>query len=408
MRIHAGLWRLPAAAGLVLAAIAAMMTWPAASGGAPHRGASGSLTFRSPSAPVRAVRFDPGYYYGTGLPVDTLVERLITHWHAQGVNTIYYYAYSFAYGARYQTRYPFTQQEDFGRLDLLGRLIDAAHPRGMKVVAWIYVLRHKGAWDARPDWRSVRDDGRPYADGFDEYFLSPHHPEAVRWWLGFVEDLLRRYPELDGIDLAEPVVNWWGNLADYSPAAQAAFRQAYPQATIGGEVWQRFRAEAESRVVEASTQLARRYGKAVHVTMTLPARADGSLMAPPVLARYTGFDLDRILRGPARPDYVNVELIFQQWVAEHRAPEVFTPEWTASAAAAARALVAGRAELIVHLELSAFGGIAPSIPQLARALRAVRSAGIDAIDLYATHLIDAVGAWDVVRQAFAPRLASAP
>lgn len=408
MRIHPGPWRLFVTTALVVSTIAAMITWPAVSTGAPRRGASRSdATGRSP-APVRAVRFDPGYYYGTGLPVDTLVQRLVTNWEAQGVNTVYYYAYSFAYGARYQTRYAFTEQEDFGRLNLLRRMIEAAHRRNIKVVAWLYVLRHKGAWNARPDWRSLGADGRPYTDGFDQYFLSPHNPEAVQWWLGFVEDLLRRYPDLDGVDFAEPVVNWWGNLADHSPAARAAFRQASPQAAIGGELWQRFRAEALSRVVEASTQVARRYSKAVHVTMTIPARPDGSLMPPAVLARYTGFDLDRILRGPARPDYVNVELIFQQWVAAYGRDEVFTPEWTATAAAAARALVAGRAGLIVHLELSEFGSIVPSIPQLARALRAVRGAGIDAIDLYATHLLDAVGAWDVVRQAFAPRVASAP
>lgn len=384
------------AAGVLVAALLASMVWPSTGGGAVA------------SAPVYAVRFDPGYYYNTGLPVDMLVQRLVTHWENQGVNTVYYYAYSFAYGARYRTRYPFTNQEDFGRLDLLRRIIDAAHRRNMKVVAWLYVLRHKGAWEARPDWRSLTADGQPYVQGFDRYFLSPHNPEAVQWWLGFVEDLLRSAPGLDGVDFAEPVVNWWGNLADHSPAARAAFQRAYPEAKIGSDAWRRFRADALSDVLEASVEVARRYRKDAHITMTLPARSDGSLMAPAVLAQYTGFDLDRLLRSQARPDYLNVELIYQQWIAEHQAPEVFTPEWTAAAAAAARRLIGGRARLIVHVELTEFGGVLPSMSQFARTLRALRREGFSAIDLYATHLIDSSGAWDVVRQAFGPQVASSP
>lgn len=384
------------AAGIIGAALLAPMVWPSPGGGA------------VPAAPIYAVRFDPGYYYNTGLPVDTLVQRLVTHWEAQGVTTVYYYAYSFAYGARYRTRYAFTQQEDFGRLDLLRRVIDAAHRRNIKVVAWLYVLRHRGAWEARPEWRSLTADGQPYVQGFDRYFLSPHNPEAVQWWLGFVEDLLRAAPGLDGVDFAEPVVNWWGAVADHSPAARAAFERAHPDAPVGSDAWRRFRAEALGDVLEASIDVVRRYRKDAHVTMTLPARSDGSLLAPAVLAQHTGFDLDRLLRGRSRPDYVNVELIYQQWVAEHQAPEVFTPEWTAAAAAEAQRLIGGRARLVVHVELSAFGGVVPSLPQFARTLRALRGEGVNAIDLYATHLLDSSGAWEAVRQAFGPRVASSP
>ncbi len=379
--------RLQIGACFFVCVLLAVMIQPAGSGAAPAPG------------PIHAIRFDPGYYYNTGVAVNMLVDRLVTHWESQGVNLIYYYAYSFAYGARYRTRYEFNREEDFGRLDLLRRLTEAAHRRDLKVIAWVYVLRHKGAWDANPSWRSLTADGQPYAEGFDQYFLSPHQPDAVQWWLGFVDDLLRANPGIDGVDLVEPVVNWWGNAADLSIAARGAFARAYPGAAVGGTAWQEFRANALSAVLEASAGIVKRYGKELHVTMTVPARADGSLMALSVLRQNTGFDLERLLQR-ARPDYVDVELIYQQWVAEHHAPQVFTPEWTARAAAGARALLRGRAQLIVHVELSEFGGVVPSVGEFSRVLRALQREGFGAMDLYATHLLDATGAWEVVRQAF--------
>jgi hypothetical protein len=359
-------------------------------------GLTSSLSAPVPrQAAIRAVRFDPGYYYNTGLSVDVLAERLARHWANSGVNLIYFYAYSYAYGARYRTGYRYNAQEDFGRLNLMPRVVAEAHRRGIQVVAWVYPLRHKGAWQAEPQWRSLTATGQPYRSGVDEYFLSPHSPEALAWWLGFLEDLLRAVPGITGVDFAEPVVNWWGAEADYSEVARAAFAQAFPHARPGGPEWRRHRADAMTRVLEESMRLVRRYEKQVHVTTVFTARANGALITPDEQCAETGFDLSAVLEGPVRPDYVNVELIFQQWADAHRAPAVFTPEWTAGAARSAAALLRGRAGFIAHIELSEFGTIRPTLQEFARALRSLRAAGFADVDIYDTSQMDALGAWEV-------------
>jgi hypothetical protein len=322
------------------------------------------------------------------------------------VNLIYFYAYSYAYGARYPTRYRHSHLEDFGRLNLMGRVVAEAHRRGIRVVAWVYVLRHRGSWEAHPEWRSLTASGKAYQSGADQYFLSPHHPEAVRWWVGFLDDLLRAVPDIDGVDLAEPVVNWWGAEADYSDAARRALARRAPGARAGDDAWRRLRAEALSDVLRHSAALVKRYGRQVHITTVLTPRADGTFLSQAEQAAQTGFDLEAVLDGTPRPDVLNIELIFQQWAASHRASTIFTPEWTARAARAARAHVRGRAGVIVHVELSQFGGVAPLIPEFARVLRALQADGHEAVDIYAAHLLDAVGAWEVVGTAFSGRMVS--
>jgi len=61
------------------------------------------------------------------------------------------------------------------------------------------------------------------------------------------------------------------------------------------------------------------------------------------------------------------------------------------------------------VELSKFDGAAPTLPEFARVLRALQTDRHDAVDIYAAHLIDAVGAWEMVRTAFSgPRAALGP
>lgn len=349
-----------------------------------------------PSKAVQAVRFDPGYYYNTGLSVDVLAERLVSHWAASGVNTVYFYAYSHAYGSRYRTRYRYNSLEDFGRLDLMSRVVAEAARRGLQVVAWVFPLRHKGAWEAEPQWRSMTASGQPYRVGVDANFLSPHHPEVLRWWLGFLEDLLRAVPGISGVDFAEPVVNWWGVEADYSEAARTSFARAYPGTRPGGPEWRQHRADALTRVLLESARLVRRFGKQVHLTSVFTARANGTLLSPEEQRAETGFDLDAVLDGPGRPDYVNVEIIYQQWADAHRAPAVFTPEWTARAARMATEQLRGRSRFIAHVELTEFGTLRPTVPEFVRVLRSLQADGYADVDVYATHLIDHLGIWDTL------------
>ena len=89
-------------------------------------------------------------------------------------------------------------------------MLPMAKERGMKVIAWFFDHQHKGAWIAHPEWRVRRADGSYYRDNDYDYYLSVQNPEVRDYWQGFVEDLLENYPQLDGIDITEPIINWWG------------------------------------------------------------------------------------------------------------------------------------------------------------------------------------------------------
>lgn len=351
-------------------------------------------TCRLPAMPsvMRAVRFDPSYAYGLGLDATQLSAQLVDAWAREGVNTAYVLVYNPTYGARYRTTYANNVVESWGQQDLLGELLRAAAPRGIQVIAWVYDFRHAGALAANPDWTSRRADGQGYEESFDRAFMTLGSSAAETWYQGFLKDLLTRYPALSGVDFAEPVVNWWGAQADYSAASTAAFQKAYPGQTVGGDSWRTWRAAQLSAHLARSARTVRSLCKRVHVTTTLTAAPDGTLMTPATVARETGFDLNAVLGSADRPDVLNAELIWQQWKAEYGAA-VFTPDWTGAATRQALAQVAGRARLAVHVETTPFGAVVPSDADTQAALRAASAAGASALDVYDSTVLDSSSPW---------------
>ncbi len=385
-------------------------------------GASASFALTAPSVrgtaavPVRVhgVSIDPADHLAEHPDASELARTLVERLSENRIDTVYVNAYNVEYGAYYETTYRLNQESELGRQDFLGKFVSAAHARGIRVVAALYDHQHRGAWETHPEWREKTASGGDYnPPGTDiQYYLSTGNPGATAWWRGFLEDILRRYPDLDGVELREPIVNWWGTDADYNPAVTAAFRTAHPRATLGDETWRRFRQAMLTRFLKSEIALVHRAGLFVHVTTVATTGTSGSLMPAGYVAHETGFDLDALLRGRDLPDALKVELIWQQW-ARLYGRVAFTPEWTGRATLEFLREMRGRAPVIVHVELTDFGRSSITVEEFHRTLRAADRPGLQGVDFYSVSLADAKRAWPAVRAAYgedktATRVAGVP
>ena len=362
-------------------------------------------TGRLPAAPsladtwsqpqVRSVRFDAAYYYGVGKSARALAAELTQSWADKGINLVYYYAYNRVYGARYYTRYAGMPLEDYGQQDLLGHMLREAHARGVKVVAWLSGPQSKQMWESHPDWRQKRTDGSDYQPDRDSFPLCVRHPEVQQWWFGLIADLLDRYPELDGVDIAEAQVDLWGDNACHCARCQGE--------THDRQAWREYRAEGLTEFLLATTRLVRSRGRETHITTTFTARPDGALMSPDDIRDATGFDLRALLASPDRPDVIQAELIWQQWAALYRDQATFTARWTQEAVRRAKQLVAGRAKLIAHVELTDFGCGGLSGPSITRTVASAVAGAPYGVDIYDAHQLDRVeGATQYLQTAWLP------
>jgi hypothetical protein len=278
--------------------------------------------------------------------------------------------------------------EDFGRQDLLRHMIREAHRRDIRVIAWLQGLQHKHIWEAHPEWRQKTATGEDYRPDSDSYFLCARNREVMSWWLGLVDDLLTRYPDLDGIDLAEFQVDLWGDNTCYCKHCRGQFAEAHPREPMPGSEWRQFRADGLTRLLVATSRLAHRYERDTHVTAVLTARRDGTLMSRSQLRDAVGFDLDGVLSDADRPDVLQAELIWQQWAAIYGDPVTFTPEWTRSAVRQAKAMVGERAHLIAHVEVTDFGAGELDGPGLVRTIAAAIQARPDGVDIYDSYQLE--------------------
>lgn len=352
--------------------------------------------------PIRGIVFDPTYYLELRLPPEELAGLLTTRWRRHGVKVVYVNAYNVVYGAHYRTRYPFNRMDALGEADFLQVLIREAHRRGLKVFAAFYHHNHLGAWERNPAWRAKRRNGTDYnPKGHDANFgfLSIWHPDVRKWWLGLLEEVLVNYPDLDGIELREPVINWWAAEADYNEHAIRAFRQAHPNEPLGGRAWLQWRANGLTALLKDGIRLIHSHRRAAHVTSAMSAWGDGRLLTAAEQASHTGFDLDGLLSGEDRPDALKVELIWQQWGNVYKY-KTFSPTWTGRATREALAMIGGRVRTVVHVELTDFGQRRVTPEETYLAIRAARQAGATEFDVYGAEQADEKGAWPWLERAF--------
>jgi len=340
---------------------------------------------------VNAVRFDPSYYYDSPLKIDDMCAKLAAHWKKFAVNTIYFKIYDPIYGAKYKTSYDLNVVADYGKQDLLKHIIHACSKKNIKVFAWIPAFQHKAAWEAHPEWRVKLPDGTDYKPTEDSYFLCPANQGVSQWWFGFLEDLLKRYEKLDGIDIAEPIIRWKDNRCFCNFCAKADKNRGKGSTSSIGL----------TATLNKSIKIIHDFNKLACLTTVVSVYPDGRILSPQEQMKRTGFDLEGILEAENKPDWISLELMWQQWAADkNNFKNVFTPQWTQYAATTILTQIGGRTKVVGHLELTSFGNQKVDAEKLAESILAAKAAGIQHIDLYDTHLIDKENAWNVVSEAF--------
>ena len=335
---------------------------------------------------INAIRFDPSYYYDSNQKVDKMSETLVKKWKESGINTVYYKAYDPIYGAKYRTSYDLNVEADYGRLDLLKHILRAAKKNDVKVLAWFPAFQHKAAWEKNPNWRIKTNDGRDYRPTKDSYFLCPANPHVRDWWLGLIREILERYEDLDGIDIAEPIINWNGH-------------QCYCDACTKIKGEDLFTSKGLTETLIASVRLIHEYDKKASVTTVVSIHEDGGILSIQDQRDRTGFDLNGILDSKEKPDWLNVELMWQQWAELVQNKDIFTPEWTLGAAKSVKQQIDGRAKVIAHLEMTSFGQTKVDAEKLSRSIYSAKQAGMEHIDIYDSHLLDQQDAWDAIKEA---------
>lgn len=364
---------------------------------------------------IKGIRLDPGYLYDTiyqkqGLN-DTqklstfVVDQVVRH----GFNTIYFLAYSPDSGAFYPTNYSMTIVEgDFGQNDFLGSLLKAAHLKNISVVAWLPVNNFKQVWLKQKEWREKNKWGMDYRPTADIYLLSPWHNSFRSWYQGFLEDLCTRYPDLDGLEAGEGIVDFnWDGASDYNKYAKARYAASYPKGRIGDENWLRFRAQGLTDLHRLLGLVAHNHKKEAHVVQTWSTvdNERGDLMSSEDIMLGSGFDFDGILNldiADGRPDYMVGEFMWQQWQDTYE-NSAFNIAWTEKAANDFVAKVGQRSTPVIHIELSPFGRSKITNLDFLKTLQHAILPGNIGVDIYDFHQIYSRGLFKTPEPLISPK-----
>lgn len=338
-----------------------------------------------------ALRFDPSFHY-KGIRPSRLADDLADKWSRAGVNLVFYRTYDPRHGAFYRTSYRHNSEGEFGRYDLLGEVVEACHARRIQVFAWAPVMNHAGAWQANPQWREKTPDGQDYTATGLEFPLCARNPQAGEWWLGFIDDLLSNYPDLDGVDFGEPVVSWKADRACFCDLCCQAGEGKAPDER------QALRAAPLTELLAQGVEKVRRAGKRSCVTFVQSAGTSGDLLSSREMRAITGFDLEGLLALPrqARPDIVCPEFIWQEWRSLYGenfgGDAIFTPEWVEGAVRRFYRRLDVPIEVIAHLEITDFPRAQVDAIDFRASLLAAVRGGAQGIDVYNASLLEEKGA----------------
>jgi hypothetical protein len=349
---------------------------------------------RGPGGFVKGVTLDPWAYSHSGMSATALAQALAERYSRNGVNTVFFYAYNVKEGAAYRTRYRGALVGEWGRQDLLGHVLRECHARKIRVVAWLYSGRDRRMWLEHPEWRERTKDGKEYNPLrlHAAYFLCPRNPDVRRWYVGLLRDLARRYPELDGIELCEPVVNWFGEQACHCEVCTREFAAAHPGERRGGSLWRRFRSQGLTDFLVECMQAVRREGIETYIMTLSDAWSNGAILSARRQAEECGLDLEALLDSESPPDWLNFEVIWQQWAAIY-GEEIFNYDWATEVAHRLVRRADGRARVIFHVELSDFGSQRMTPDKIAETIRRVTPAGPHGIDCYHSAALDRRAGW---------------
>jgi hypothetical protein len=352
------------------------------------------------SSAIRGVRFDPSYYYNLNTPPLEYLDSLCRLWQTHEINTVYFKAYDPGYGAVYKTSYPYNRMTDYGKSDFMELFLRTAHRYHIQFIAWLPVLEHKGTWENCKEWRIKTQNGSDLMPFPNRYFLCARKPEVQEWWLGFIKDVLTHYPDIDGIDFAEPSIIWKNRM---TCACAVCTRDLGAAAASFSSASVDERARTFTDMLARSCKLVRSKHKKSSVTVILTADRKGDLLPLSAQKDITGLDIDRLLDLPMRPDWMSCEVLWQQWADTYNDRLTFGPEWTQRAVKQARFMLAGKAHFIAHVELTPLGSVTVSAAEFYAGISAAGKGGAQSIEFYDSRLVDSMKAWDGITASWPTR-----
>lgn len=152
----------------------------------------------------------------------------------------------------------------YENFDVLRTTLDAAHPLGLRVRAWVPQFHDQVAALHQPAWAMQHlKDGRvvPYQGVRNpEHFVNPLHPQAQAYQLAILRELAQRY-DIDGVMLDWiRFDNYPMDLSEWTRAAYQARHGIDPlqidftQDSPARRQWNNFRTEGIGRYVQAVRQ----------------------------------------------------------------------------------------------------------------------------------------------------------
>jgi hypothetical protein len=318
----------------------------------------------TPTTKTRGIRIDPGYFYDShpGQTPSQIAISVISAVKNAKADIIYLYAYNATYGAYYPTTYSNTIVEpDLGALNIFNAVVTQAKFYGLKVVAVVPLNNFKHVWTNNSSWRVKQASNVDYVPNADTYLLSASVTAYKNWYVGFINDLITRNPNIDWVEAVEPNLDLgWTGVPDQNNAALTLFNTQYPGSAVGSANWLNFRAQELVNLIALFNQTVHAKNKESCVVQTWTCVSAGTLMAASDVKNGSGFDFVGVstLTGTSKTDHLIAEFIWQQWKSEY-GTSVFTPEWisTIGASYVSTLQAAGnKSDLIVHVEISPFTG----------------------------------------------------
>jgi len=109
--------------------------------------------------------------------------------------------------------------------------------------------------------------------------------------------------------------------------------------------------------------------------------------------------MEALLEGPYPPDWVNFEVIWQQW-ANIYSTDVFNYEWASETAKRLKNRTDGRARVVFHVEITDFGKQRMTAEKTAETIRHVMAAEPEGVECYHSAALDRKSAWGVLKRAY--------
>jgi len=358
---------------------------------------------------LKGLRVDPGRLYGFFDGTAATVQGVVNDCANAGIDTIFVFAYSHAYGAFYRTTAAGAWVEGgYGSEDFLPRLIEAAAARGLKVVATFRMNRFDQMLASNAAWRCKLKSGKNY-----DTIFSAWHSGYRSYFQSILQDCVVRNPGLAGLEACEGAValNLEGTLStmpDWNQAAKNAFQSLYPGGTAGSPQWLDVRALGMTELHQILFNVAKQIPNGEsYAVQDLPTVNESSTVLRSFLdySRQCGYDY----RGIAnlRPTGMILEAIWQQRAADCPTSTVFTPAWTADAGAqfVSRLTATTDPKRIVHVELTPFSGwatgkyVAPTPIEFEQSLQHAYAAG-DGVTIYDYTQVKQGGHFGILQQLF--------